>query len=472
MKASRYNIFAPSANGFLGVNLLSRTAIDLSSDSLRVFHDLADGRLDLDGASSDPDIAEFMEALINGMFLVPTAFDELDYVRNRVATERFDESRLGLVIAPTMGCNFSCHYCFESHTDARLSEAACARVVEIVSDRLPGRENLSVQWFGGEPLLALDLIERLSGDFIRIARDCDAVYAATLITNGHALNRDVAIRMSQCGVVDAQITFDGDRPLHDRTRRERGGHGSFDQIIENIRSASDLLRFKLRVHVAPYNLESVFELLETLAVERLSEHIHELYFAPIFNYRSGMSTQAYAPDTRRFLTSEQFAQAQIDLIREAVDHGFRMTDPLDVSYGICTAVRADTLVVDPYGNLMKCYKDVGVATESFANTLNSVVQPRNERKWLDIDVPRDDECRDCSFLPVCLGGCTKQWQEGASKDVICTPLKFNHEARFRLYSHELEGHRSSVGRCRASPTPRGQLPNAALARLSIASNRT
>ena len=47
-------------------------------------------------------------------------------------------------------------------------------------------------------------------------------------------------------------------------------------------------------------------------------------------------------------------------------------------------------------------------------------------------MPRDEECAKCRFLPVCLGGCSKQWQEGADKSVICTPLRYNHVDRIRV----------------------------------------
>jgi uncharacterized protein len=89
-------------------------------------------------------------------------------------------------------------------------------------------------------------------------------------------------------------------------------------------------------------------------------------------------------------------------------------------------------VIDPRGNLLKCYKDVGQDAEAVGTLESGEADGPNLLKWMDIHIPRDDECRGCRFLPVCLGGCTKQWHEGAAKATICTPLKFNAEERVRL----------------------------------------
>ena len=84
---------------------------------------------------------------------------------------------------------------------------------------------------------------------------------------------------------------------------------------------------------------------------------------------------------------------------------------------------------------MKCYKDVGIEQESFGTIGNQIIHHHNELKWMGIDIPRDNECKSCKFLPICLGGCTKQWQKNASKDVICTPLKYNYGKLFPLNNH-------------------------------------
>lgn len=425
----------------LVVNLLSRAALELSTEAYLVFQGwaAAPGSLEPPGDEEQ----DFHAFLRESLFLLPDDFDELAYIKERSRAERFDQSQLGLVIAPTQSCNFSCHYCFETHPPGELSPDFQRRVVNLVEERLPGRRELAVQWFGGEPLQSLGVIDRLSGELLRLANKHGAGYAATVITNGYLMSRPVAERLRADGVVAAQVSLDGDRALHDRTRFERPGQGSFDRIVENVCAAGDLFDITLRVHVAPFNVPSVHALVDTLAERGVARSVSEIYFAPLFNYRPNMKETPYRVDGRRFMGAREFAAVQADLLRHARERGFRTPDPLKASWGICTAVRENTIVVDAQGDLFKCYKDVGNARESYGRAGEAVALDVNRTKWLDIEVPRDAECRECQFLPVCFGGCTKQWQEGASKDVICTPLKFNWRERLPL---ELAPVAEAIGR--------------------------
>ena len=60
-----------------------------------------------------------------------------------------------------------------------------------------------------------------------------------IITNGLLLTREVVDRLKPFGLNGVKITLDGDRATHDRMRPLRGGQGTFDRIIENIRAVAD-----------------------------------------------------------------------------------------------------------------------------------------------------------------------------------------------------------------------------------------
>src|SRR5439155_1240503 len=173
-------------------------------------------------------------------------------------------------------------------------------------------------------------------------------------------------------------------------------------ILSNVKAMPHELAVHLRIHLAPFNRASVWDLIDNLGREGLASKIAVIYFAPLFNYHTSMTSGAYRADGKRFATSEQFASMEIEALHRARRWGFKVKDFLDVSYGICTAVRANTFVVDPYGNLVKCYKDVGVEREKVGTLDDGVSAGTNLKQWLDIPVPRDQECAECAFLPVCL----------------------------------------------------------------------
>ena len=73
----------------------------------------------------------------------------------------YDTRTLSLIIAPTTGCNFACPYCFEPKKNPKtMTREVEDRIIEYVRSRTLA-ENISLTWYGGEPLLAFDIIERL-----------------------------------------------------------------------------------------------------------------------------------------------------------------------------------------------------------------------------------------------------------------------------------------------------------------------
>ena len=57
-----------------------------------------------------------------------------------------------------------------------------------------------------------------------------------VITNGLLLTPEVVDRLAPFGLNGVKITLDGDHDTHNRMRPLRGGQGTFDKIIENVRA--------------------------------------------------------------------------------------------------------------------------------------------------------------------------------------------------------------------------------------------
>lgn len=429
LRQSAYNLVTPTPDGALLTNLLSRSVLEVSSDAVRFLESI--------DASFDPSRLgrqekRLLKALLAGLYVLPEEFDEWQYVGARHRMERDETSRFNLIVAPTMGCNMACHYCFERHREGRLEASRDDVLVNYAVQAARDCDALHVQWFGGEPLLALDDMRRLSGKFLHAMARVGKRYSAEIITNGYLLSGTVARELAGLGVSEAQVTLEGMRRLHDRVRRPGGGARSFDMIVSNLKAASRHLAMSLRIHVAPYNLESVRELLPYLAGLGIQRRLRKVYFSPLFNYRAGMSGEQFAPGPRKFMASTEFAAVQTELMKQAIELGFTVPDPLDVSYGLCTGVKTSSAVVSPDGSLAKCYLDVG--EESAAHGTVGIPSSRPDKLawWHQYDFSTDEECRSCQFAPVCLGGCPKQNALQADKKTICTPLKFNFHERMRL----------------------------------------
>ena len=66
-----------------------------------------------------------------------------------------------------------------------------------------------------------------------------------VITNGLLLTPEVVDRLLPFGLNGVKITLDGDRDTHNRMRPLRGGQGTFDKIIANVRQVADKCRISI-----------------------------------------------------------------------------------------------------------------------------------------------------------------------------------------------------------------------------------
>ena len=224
---SRYNLFAkhPEGNGFLVLNLF-RGSMQVCSEIEVALIQIAD--------QLDSDI-EVLEKFKKYGFIVN--FDELAALEAMGRKACAGSRAVSVTICPTVGCNFDCPYCFENHIPGKMSQQVQDDVVNLISRMMDSvaAKNLSVTWFGGEPLLAPDVIETLTRRLVSLAEEKHAEYQANIITNGYLLDQKNIDLLERCKVHRAQVTVDGLRDAHNATRYLAGGGPTFDRIISNLR---------------------------------------------------------------------------------------------------------------------------------------------------------------------------------------------------------------------------------------------
>ena len=176
-----------------------------------------------------------------------------------VADALLDHS-LELYINSTEQCNFRCKYCYEDFSKGRMPQAVVERVKQFIGKRTIGRKRLYLNWFGGEPLIATDVVLDISRHAKTLCEERGIALSGSVTTNGWNLTAATMSSLVSAGLGFYQIALDGDRESHDRMRVRADGKGTFDTIWNNLLALHETdLDFSilLRVHLRPGNLESV-----------------------------------------------------------------------------------------------------------------------------------------------------------------------------------------------------------------------
>lgn len=127
---------------------------------------------------------EIREGLLSEGILTENPNEVFAY-KYRYYKQMFNPQKVHLCIAPTMKCNFNCFYCFEEGNKnlSLMNEAVENAIIRYIEKN---KENdISISWFGGEPLLGFERIVSMSETLNRK----NIQYTSSIITNGSLLTK-------------------------------------------------------------------------------------------------------------------------------------------------------------------------------------------------------------------------------------------------------------------------------------------
>lgn len=442
-KASHYNHFVPTEDGKrLAFNAMSCGLAEMDEESYQVYEALAGG--DGDGVDRQKH-AELIENLKKGGFLIDPDLDELAAIRAAHYRARFGNRGFGLTIIPTLRCNFACDYCYEdskihSTPDDRgglMSDEVCDNIVKLCEQRIEPKGTFGVTWYGGEPLLAPQIIEKLTKEFIRICEEKEASYHAGIITNGYLLDEKNLELLKRCKVTFAQVTIDGPREVHDKRRCLKSGGGTYDRIMENLlRIPEDSgLRIAIRINVDKRNEQGVPTLLRQMRHIGLHQREHvSINFGHITHYRH--SCQDIASTC---MNSADFSQFMVWAYDGAVRDGFRLTTYPRPMITSCGAVGCNSALIEPEGDVHSCWNTIGEKHKRSGKLDASGIHSTNQCVQWQAWSPFREACRVCNVLPLCMGGCpykTIHKQDVTdSEATVCLWWKYNLRDMMSIMKH-------------------------------------
>lgn len=425
LKLSRYNFEVPSKDGILLYNAV-RNGLALLDEEIQARYEClkASGCQNLDESDS------FVIEMRKGGFLVEESLDEIGRLKQLSRFQRYLDDSVVASIMPTSACNMNCQYCYQKKESAIMSgkvEEATFRFISALFRQ--GTRHLQVTWYGGEPLLNIPTIERLSKQFMALCKERSVQYRAQIVTNGLLLNGDTAKKLHDLEVRWAQITLDGAASTHDTRRPRSNGGASFNDIMQNLAEACDHdIRIIIRVNVDRTNQAEAPQVLEELEKHGLKGKVYP-YFAPV-----QPSTDYCVHVAPACFTKPEFARLQAVLQKEVTAKGFGLSYP-HIAPVACGVLQKDTYVYGPTGLLYKCWHDANNEAEAVGNVFEPIRFSENLGKWAAWDVFEQEQCRDCKVLPICAGGCPSAWlrcAEDPTREAPCVTFRYNLPEMMKL----------------------------------------
>lgn len=404
MKPSKFNyFFQVDDQAILGYNSLTTALVRLSSEEFGQIQEFCtDPRDDFFETRA---LGPFQEQLQKVGLLIPDDLDEVEWIRGIRSAAKAQDRRVGLIILPTLNCNFRCTYCFSYLQRLRMSAEVQQALLRFVEEKLAEATSLSVTWFGGEPTLGVDIIEALSAKLAGLCQQYEVPQQpGSIVTNGYLLSERMARRLKQAGISSAQITLDGDREVHNQRRPLLGGHGTFDRILDNVSHICDLLDIQIRINVDRSNADAALGALDALAACSLQGKV-SVYFGHVRPF-----TEVCADVAGVCLSDQEFSELELALTKEALSRGFTYFPYPHLQLdGVCGADKRFGYVIAPDGLLFKCWAEASLGSAwSVGSLLTGECTPQQKEnlgQYLAWDPLAGGPCPECRLLPICMGGC-------------------------------------------------------------------
>jgi len=288
-------------------------------------------------------------------------------------------------------------------------------------------ERLVLMFFGGEPLLNIPVMYFISERISKAARARGVHLASSIITNGLLLTPEVVDHMVPLGLAAVKITLDGDRDTHNRMRPLRGGQGTFDRIVENLRLVADRVPVAIGGNFDETSVDSYPALLEFLRAQPFANKLSKVNFKPIIRNApvapvtpkgvlplipvnaagkplGGTCMTSAGKGSGATCDSCNGLDDKMSFLREETQRlGF--PTPTGVPGGPCHVHMKHAHTIGPDGSLYACPGFTGEKTQSTGH-----IDDRRD-SWRESSLEKFErlhpwkECGDCAFIPTCAGGC-------------------------------------------------------------------
>lgn len=317
---------------------------------------------------------------------------------------RYSHKVARITILPTMSCNFQCWYCYENHVKSQMTKESMESVILFCKNLIMGNrpEIFHLDWFGGEPLLFFDdIIYPLAKEIMHFCENENIIFNHTITTNGYLIDDIMVSRFIDLKLNTFQITLDGAKFFHNKTRFSDVDKNTFDKIVNNIIQLCrciENINMSVRINYTPRNIHTIDEIAYVFPKEIRSKISIEPQL--VWQFKNDINPIS-------------------DLIKEKMDIFKKMGYRLDIILPKgrpCYAENMLQFIINYDLYVYKCtarnFNPQKYSIGKIDN--NGKFKPNsNYYNYFVSSYMENNECLKCPLLPSCCGMCIQKKIEGS-----------------------------------------------------------
>ena len=385
-----------------------------------------------DGAHLSEAWAELRELKGEGLL-----FEADDYIdRDKAADLQQQALVKALCLHVSHDCNLRCQYCFAGTGDfgtgrrMTMDVDTAKKAIDFVIAKSGGRRNIEVDFFGGEPLMAMDTVKATVEYARSIEKEHNKCFRFTITTNGVLLN-DENIEYINREMSNAVLSMDGRREVNDQLRPTVNGKGSYDVIVPKFKkliAGRGTKDYYLRGTFTRLHLDFAEDVKALAAIGR------NVSVEPVVGKRE----DPYALQEEDLPALKAEYERLAEYLKDHPETNFFHFN-VDLSQGPCVIKRlrgcgagCEYVAVTPDGDIYPCHQFVGNEAYKLGSVKDSSFDSNLSSQFAGLNVYTREECAHCWARFYCSGGCS------ASNLLVGGDIKHPHKVGCELERKRLE----------------------------------
>ncbi len=282
------------------------------------------------------------------------------------------------------------------------------RAIDFLIEKSEDRENLELDFFGGEPLMNFDTVKQIVEYARSREKECGKRFRFTITTNGLLLDDDKIdfINKEMSNVV---LSIDGRKETNDNVRIRVDGSGCYDSILPKFKKLVEQRgdkEYYVRGTFTKYNIdfcEDVFSL--------YNEGFDQISVEPVVCGSENPYALTEKELSEIFKEYERLAERILENEEKGEKFNF-FHFMLDLDQGPCAIKRLrgcgcgnEYVAVTPDGDIFPCHQFVGIDEFKMGNLYDGTFNQDMKSDFAAAHVYTKPECRECWAKFYCSGGC-------------------------------------------------------------------
>lgn len=311
-------------------------------------------------------------------------------------------------------CNLKCKYCFADEGEYKgcrkiITAEVGKKAIDFVIKNSGPRRNIEIDLFGGEPLMAFNIIKEI----VDYAREQEKIHNKvirfTMTTNATLLNDEIMEYIDkQMGNI--VLSIDGRKSVNDKVRVRADGSGSYDRILPKIKTMVEK-----RDKSKQYYVRGTFTRANTDFYEDV-KHLADIGFKEV-SVEPVVLPEEHELSLREedlptiFKQYDKLYDYLLEKHNNNEDFKFYHFN-IDLQGGPCVYKRIagcgaghEYLAITPDGDIYPCHQFVGSEEFKMGNIFEESIDNTISKTFKNAHIYNKPKCKDCWARFYCSGGC-------------------------------------------------------------------